>query len=123
MIKAKQIMDTRHTAILTTALTLAATASAHAVVPHFEGFEDLAWTANQTGNWQNYDGGDIVRVASGTNGIISSSGDAHAIITNLSEQINPVTSSTNLGVASPYTQFGGYSDSFGDGFATSLDIY
>jgi hypothetical protein len=89
---------------------------------HFEGFENPAWTAGQSGNWQNYLGGDIQRVTSGTNGITSSSGSAHAEIFNLSTQTD-VFGNPSLGAGSPYTQFGGYSSTFSGGFVTSLDVY
>lgn len=79
-----------------------------AAPPHFEGFEDAGWVANLTGNWQNYGGATIARVASGTNGIASAGGSAHAVLT-------PGTG--------PFTPFGGYSSVFGAGFVASLDMY
>jgi hypothetical protein len=95
---------------------------ANADIGYFEGFEDAGWVAGQTGNWQNYAGGDIQRAASGTDGITSSDGTAHAIITNLSVQ-EDVFGNPSLGAASPYTTFGGYSSIFGGGFTASLDVY
>lgn len=95
--------------------------AAQAAEIHFEGFEDPAWTPGSP-NWANFSGGDIQRVASGTNGIASSDGSAHAIVTNL-RVTNNVFSVPTLGARSPFTQFGGYSSTFGDGFMTSLDIY
>ncbi|MEX1040571.1 MAG: hypothetical protein WDZ51_08075 [Pirellulaceae bacterium] len=89
---------------------------------HFEGFEDPAWAANLPGNWQNSAGGDIEKVPSGNAGIPSYEGSSHAIITNLSE-VDDVFGDPSLGGSSPYTQFGGYSDQFGGGFATSLHVY
>jgi len=111
--------------IYTIVATLLVACLAHqalAAPPHFEGFEDPTWTAGQPGNWQNYNGGDIERVPSGHAGIPSSSGIAHAIITNLSEN-DDVFGNPALGSLSPYTQFGGYSNSFGPGFVASLDVY
>jgi hypothetical protein len=103
------------------ALALLVAGQAHAAVIHSEDFEDPTWVPGGD-NWNNYLGGQIQRVGSGTNGITSSAGSGHAIITNLSEQ-NNVFSVPSLGALSPYTRFGGYSSSFGGGFTTSLDIY
>lgn len=112
------------TLLLSTAIgaTLLMGQIAGAVTGHFEGFEDAGFTPGGN-NWNNYNGGQIERVTSGTNGITSSSGGAHAIITNLSEASNPVLGGTTLGAQSPFTRFGGYSSTFGDGFVASLDIY
>jgi hypothetical protein len=101
---------------------MVAASSAQAATVHFEGFEDPAWTAGQPGNWQNFSGGEISRVPSGTNGVASSSGSAHAVIGNLSLQPN-VFGAPSLGANSPYTQLGGYSSTFGTGFIASLDVY
>ncbi len=107
--------------VLLLALCIAGVASAD--VTYFEGFEDAGWTAGtDSNNWQNYAGGDIIQVASGTDGIISADGSSHAIITNLSEQSN-VYGTPTLGAVSPYTRLGGYSDSFGTGFSVSMDVY
>lgn len=95
--------------------------AAQAAEIHFEGFEDAGWTQGSP-SWANYSGGEIERVASGTDGITSSAGSAHAIVTNLSSN-NNVFGNPTLGALSPYTQFGGYSSSFGGGFTASLDIY
>lgn len=95
--------------------------AAFAAVPHSEGFEDPSWVAGP-GTWQNYSGGNIYRVVSGTDGIASSQGGAHAIITDLSIN-NDVFGNPSLGALSPYTNFGGYSPDFGGGYSTSLDIY
>ncbi|HPF41284.1 MAG TPA: PEP-CTERM sorting domain-containing protein [Phycisphaerae bacterium] len=100
----------------------AAISTASASIPHFEGFEDPGWTAGQPDNWQNYVGGDIQRVASGTAGITSSAGTGHGILTNLSVQPD-VFNNPSLGASSPYTRFGGYSTSFGGGYTASLDVY
>lgn len=94
------------------ALLLIGAGQAHAGVIHFEGFEDEAWTPGVGGTSNNWNGyyaaSEIQRVASGTNGITSSSGSAHAILES---------------GGYPYTRFGGYSSTFGDGFTASLDIY
>ena len=87
---------------------LAVAGYGHAVVAHSEGFEDPAWVANMPDNWQNFSGATITRATSGTNGIASSDGAAHA------------TLSVGSG---PFTRFGGYSSDFGSGFSTSLDVY
>ena len=94
---------------------------ATAAPQYFEGFEDPGFTPGGD-NWNNYNGGDIQRVASGTNGVTSASGNAHAIITNLSVQ-NDYNGNPALGAVSPYTRFGGYSSSFDGGFTASIDIY
>lgn len=86
------------------ALTIAQ--QSHAIVPHLEDFDNPAWTAGQTDNWQD-NGGTIARTASGTDGIASSSGAGHATISG----------------AGPFTRFGGYVSSFGSGFVASLDVY
>ena len=93
-----------------------------AAPPHFEGFEDPSWVANQINNWQNYNGGKIQRVPSGTAGITSSSGSAHAVLYDLVNQ-NNVFGVPTLGAQNVYTRFGGYSNEFGGGFVASIDIY
>jgi hypothetical protein len=91
---------------LSLVMVLAILSTSFATVGHFEGFEDPAWAADtDAGNWQNY-GGTIVRVDSGTNGITSSSGNAHAVMN-----------------GAAYTRFGGYSSDFGGGFTASMDVY
>jgi len=109
--------------IVATMAGCAVCGTAMAVDPHFEGFEDPAWVAGiNAGTWQNFSGGSIFRVPSGTDGITSSQGGAHAIITDL--QFNPdVFGQPSLGAGSPFTRFGGYSNDFSGGFVTSLDIY
>jgi len=89
---------------------LLATGSASATLIHFEGFEDPAWVQGQPGNWKSFFS-TTTRVVSGTDGIVSRSGDAHATLQSF------------LNGAGPVTDFGGWSNDFGDGFATSLDIY
>ena len=67
------------------------------------------------GDWQNFDAS-IERVVSGTDGIPSSVGNAHARIYNTNMAAAPHW-------AAPFTQLGGYSSVFGSGFRTTLDIY
>tara|TARA_R110002096_G_scaffold344921_2_gene537832 strand:+ start:75935 stop:76762 length:828 start_codon:yes stop_codon:yes gene_type:complete len=88
--------------------------------PHFEGFEDPSWTQGGT-NWNNFNS-DIMRVSSGNAGITSATGNGHAIITNLGTVLD-VFGNPSVGGAATYTQFGGYSSTFGAGWTTSLDIY
>jgi hypothetical protein len=75
---------------------------------HSESFDDPTWVANQPNNWQNFGGATITRALSGTGGITSQSGPAHATLT------------TGNG---PFTRFGGYRNSFGPGFSASQSIY
>ncbi|MBX3178421.1 MAG: PEP-CTERM sorting domain-containing protein [Candidatus Hydrogenedentes bacterium] len=89
---------------------LLATGSASATLIHFEGFEDPSWVQGQPGNWKPFFS-TATRVVSGTDGITSRSGGAHA------------TLQSSLNGAGPVTDFGGWSSDFGAGFATSLDIY
>ncbi len=79
-----------------------------AAPPHFEGFEDPSWVPDMPDNWQN-SSGSITRVTSGTNGIASATGNAHAV----------------LGVTTngPFTRFGGYSTTFQCGYVASQMIY
>ena len=96
-------------AILVVLATLMASPAMAAISSHFEGFEDSGWVAGASAlNWQNY-GSTITRAASGTDGITSASGAAHAII--------------GTGSSGPFTRFSGYSSEFGDGFTASLDVY
>ncbi len=96
---------------------------AHAAPPYFEGFEDPAWTPG-TPTWTNFSGGSIQRVPSGGGiaGVPSASGVAHAEIYDLQPGLD-VFNNPTIGRNSPYTQFGGYSSSFGNGYRASLDIY
>lgn len=94
--------------------------SAFAAAPNFEGFEDPTWTQGGD-NWNNFNS-DILRVTSGTNGITSATGNAHAIITNLGT-VNDVFGNPSVGGAATFTRFGGYSSTFGTGWTTSLDVY
>ena len=75
---------------------------------HFEGFEDPAWVSGGD-NWNDYTGS-VMRVTSGTNGITSANGAAHAIV-------------GAPGANASFTRFGGYGIDFNGGYTTSLDIY
>ncbi|WP_146400201.1 hypothetical protein [Pseudobythopirellula maris] len=90
---------------------------------HFEGFEDPGWAPGGA-SWNNFSGGSIQRVASGGGiaGVASASGSAHAEIYDLQVGAD-VFGDPSLGARSPYTQFGGYSSSFGSGFTASLAVY
>jgi hypothetical protein len=111
----------RHIVALTAVCALVGANTASATLGYFEGFEDSGWVANQTDNWQNYLS-DIEQAASGTDGITSSDGAAHAIITNLTVGTD-VFDNPSLGAGGPYTRFGGYMNTFGGGFTASLDVY
>jgi parallel beta-helix repeat protein len=78
---------------------------------HFQGFEHPDWYAFGSTDWNNSPAS-ITRVASGTNGITSKTGVAHSIL-------NTPSASGNLN----YTRLGGFQNSFGSGFRTSIDIY
>jgi hypothetical protein len=72
----------------------------------YQGFEDdTAGVFDADNGWQ----GAVTQVASGTDGITSASGDYHAVF----EQ----------GSYGPYTDFGGYEDSWQGGWTTSVTIY
>ena len=57
---------------------------------------------------------DVTRVASGTDGIKSSSGGWHAVAAH---------NDYDTGTLQPFTRYGGYSSTFGSGYTTSVDIY
>lgn len=71
-----------------------------------QGFEvnTIDWQDASTG-WE----GTVTRVASGTNGIASSSGSFHAQMTQ--------------GTSGPFTRFGGYNSVWPNGFTTSADFF
>ena len=84
---------------------------------YHEGFEDLAFMADNSGNaqhlgWNGYTS-PMSRANSGDQGITSSEGSAHAVI-------DAANSSSFTGA---FSRLGGYSNSFGDGFTVSADIY
>ena len=57
---------------------------------------------------------DVTRVASGTDGIKASSGGWYA---------QAAHNDWVTGTLQPFTRYGGYSHTFGDGYTTSVDIY
>jgi len=77
----------------------------------FDGFEDDPYVTGDP-NWNEYDSV-VTRVTSGTGGITSKSGAAHALLDSTG-----VTTSTGA-----FTRLGGYSSYYGEGFNTSLDVY
>src|SRR5690348_13595787 len=84
---------------------LACAQVSHAAPVHFEGFE-AGWAPDQTNNWQT-NGGSILQAPTGTNGIPSSAGAFHAVVTG----------------PGSFTRFGGYSSVFGQGFQVLQDVY
>ncbi len=64
--------------------------------------EDDAWS------------GQVVRVASGTNGITSPDGTSHAVVTQ---------TDADGGLTGPFTRFSNYSTEFGNGYAVEVSIY
>lgn len=84
--------------------------SAAAGVPiYLQSFEE------NTDGWDPFDGGEITRVASGTNGVPSSAGDYHAIL-GLFHRYDEGTSI--------FSRWGGYEDVFpANGYVTEVDIY
>ena len=85
-----------------------------------EGFEDPAFVSGNYANnpsvdWNNYNG-HLYRVPSGTDGIISRNGAAHAVI----DPTVPVATPDANGV---FSRLGGYSSVFGTGFRVAQDIY
>jgi hypothetical protein len=97
--------------LIAVAVALAGAQVAQAAPVYFEGFEDPGWTAGLPNNWQNFDGS-IVRATSGTAGVPSYEGVAHALATGGAG-----------GASGPFTRYGGYSSSFGVGFVTGMAVY
>lgn len=95
------------TTLVAAALACLFASTSNATLGHLEGFEDVGFTPGGN-NWNNFGGATISRVSSGTNGISSSDGVGHAVLT------------TGNG---PFTRFGGYSTNFNGGFIASLDVY
>lgn len=74
----------------------------------FQGFEeDTSGWQDSTNGWF----GSITRVASGTNGTSSASGDFHAVMTD------------DPGDSGPFSRFDGYRDEWTGGFVASIDVY
>lgn len=88
---------------------------AHTGYPgHFQGFEDPGFTAppmtSGYPDWQQYNSY-VTRVPTGSGGITSAAGAAHAIIT------------PGTGFTGAFTRLGGFDSTFDSGFATSVDVY
>ena len=83
-----------------------------------EGFEDPAFVSGNYANspsvdWNDYNG-HLYRVPSGTDGIISRTGVAHAVI-------DPTVATPDANGV--FSRLGGYSSVFGSGFRVAQDIY
>lgn len=90
-------------------------------VGYSQGFEDPAWVSGDyptapSVDWNEYNSG-MVRVATGTDGITSKSGVAHAVIDSTTLPASPDDYSGVFG------RLGGYSSVFGSGYRVSLDVY
>jgi hypothetical protein len=106
-------------------MALPATAAADAPPgPYFNGFE------MNTAGWNNFNGGTITQVASGSsgtyaNGVSAATGNYYA---RLGKDPSPSSCTFGGGTASvysgPYTDFGGYASTFPmGGYSTGVDIY
>ncbi len=85
---------------------------------YMEGFEDAAFVAGSyvtapSVNWNEYNS-PLSRVATGTDGIASKSGGAHAVVD---------STSMPIGETGIFSRLRGYSSSFGIGWKASLDVY
>ncbi len=89
-----------------------ATDNCESIVAHFEGFEDPGFTPGGN-NWNEYDSL-VTRVTSGTGGVASKGGVAHALLD---------STGLPLGSTGAFTRLGGYSSVWDGGFKTSLDVY
>jgi hypothetical protein len=83
---------------------------------HFQGFEDSGFVSNTYPDW-NDSNSSVSRVASGTGGVTSKSGSAHAVIDSTSLPPAPDD------YTGAYSRLGGYDSTFGGGFSISLDVY
>ena len=83
----------------------------------FQGFEHAGWVAGApypempSTNWNQYQS-PIVRTASGTDGITSKTGAAHAVVTEGTGDWTGI-----------FSRLGGFYNSFGNGYVTSVDVY
>lgn len=77
--------------------------------PYFDGFEGPLPSPDSWGEngWNQYDGSDLTRVPSGTDGVPAASGDYFGKVTD----------------GGPYTRFGGYDDVWRGGWGASIDFY
>lgn len=90
-------------------------------VGYLQSFENPAWSSgahetSQSVDWNAYSS-QISRVASGTDGIASSDGTAHAVIDSTSLPAAP------FHYPGAFNRLGGYYSSFGTGFRASVDVY
>ena len=86
-------------------------------VGYDQGFENSAWVSGgypsiPSVDWNAYSS-PIARVTSGTDGIVSKAGGAHAVI----------NSTTVPAFTGAFNRLGGYSSVFGSGFKSSVDVY
>ncbi len=80
-----------------------------------QGFEDAGFLADPLGrstDWS-YDNSAVLRALSGTDGITSATGSAHAVL----------DSTAPPSFTGAFSRLGGYNPTFGTGFKTSVDIY
>jgi autotransporter-associated beta strand protein len=93
---------------------------------YFQGFEDPAWVSgpadtSPSTDW-NSGPSTVLRVISGTDGITSKSGTAHAVID--STGITPRSNVNDGGnTTGAFGRLGGYSAVFGTGYRAGLDVY
>ena len=90
-------------------------------VGYDQGFENPAWVSAShisapSVDW-NDDASQITRVPSGTDGIVSKTGVAHAVIDSTAIPASP------FDYTGAFTRLGGYSSVFGTGYRASLDVY
>ena len=95
---------------------------------YFQGFEDPNFVADGSGNVATHSSGqsldwsdwnsEVYRVPSGTDGIASRTGAAHAVIDSTGVAAGPTY--THSGA---YTFFGGLTSAFGSGYRVALDVY
>lgn len=90
-------------------------------VGYNQGFESVAWVSGgyitqPSVDWNDYSSA-MARVPSGTDGITSKSGGAHAVINSTTIPGNPFDYTGVFG------RLGGYSSVFGSGFRSSVDVY
>jgi len=96
-------------AVMTVAVAAASATTASASQVYFQGFEDADWAPDtDPGDWQSYNAS-LAAALSGTNGISSADGAAHAAM--------------GAAAGGSYTRFGGYRSEFAGGFVASIDIY
>jgi hypothetical protein len=89
---------------------------------YFQGFENPGWYSgeyvdNMSVDWNDYNS-HVTRQASGTDGIISSGGTAHAVI----DSTVPAAGPTYLN-SGAFSRLGGYIILFGTGYRVALDVY